>query len=110
MGNGAQISLLGMMTRTNNLNVSLTMNFYPSFSGMLDLSLSDLFLLFASKVFSLACWVALDELPGSLETLATFVDNRGQGYALLRVHSQSAMKTAQRTNTHNFESSKNIKA
>jgi hypothetical protein len=108
--NGAQISLPGMMMGTDNLNVSLTMNFYPSFSGMLDLSLSDLVLLFAGKVFSLACWVALDELPGSVETLVAFVDNGGRGYALLRVHSQSATKTAQRTNTHDFEGSRNIKA
>jgi hypothetical protein len=70
--NRARISLPGMMTGTDILNVSLTMNFYPSFSRMLDLSLSDLILLFVGKVFYLACWVDLDELPGSVETLATW--------------------------------------
>ena len=55
IGNGAQIFLPGMTMGTNNLNVSLTMNFYPYFSGMLDLSLSDPVLIFPGKVFSLMC-------------------------------------------------------
>jgi len=75
--NGAQISFPGMMTGTKNLNVSLTMNSYLSFYGILDLYFSNMVLLFASKVFSLACWVALDELLGSVETLVVFVDNDG---------------------------------
>jgi hypothetical protein len=41
----------------------------------MDLALSDRVLLFAGKVFSLAHWVALDELPGSVETLVASVDN-----------------------------------
>jgi hypothetical protein len=98
-----------MMMGTDNLNVSLTMNFYPSFSGMMDLSLSDLVLLFVGKVFSLVCWATLDELPGSVETLASFVDNGGRGYEFLRVHSQYAKKIAQRTITHDFKGSRNIK-
>ena len=35
----------------------------------MDFVLSDLVLLFVGKVFSLECWLALDGLPGSMETL-----------------------------------------
>jgi len=51
----------------------------------MDLSLYDQVLLFAGKVLSLARWVGLDELPGSVETLVAYVDNSDWGYALLRV-------------------------
>jgi hypothetical protein len=40
------------------------------FSRVIDLSLSDIVLLYAGEVFSLAGWVVCDELPGSVETLA----------------------------------------
>jgi hypothetical protein len=98
-----------MMIGTNNLNVSLTMKFNPSFFLMLYLSLYDTTLIFAGKVYSLVCWVALDELLGSVETLVSFIDNGGQGYVLLRVYSQSTTKTTQITNTHDFEGIRNIK-
>jgi hypothetical protein len=61
-----------MMMGTHILNVYLTMSFYLSFSIMMDLSLFDMVFLFAGNAFSLACWVALDELPGSMETLSSW--------------------------------------
>jgi hypothetical protein len=36
----------------------------------MDLALYDLVLIFTGKVFFVACWVALDELLGYVETLA----------------------------------------